>query len=153
MLPAVRAYRLEVSDYFFRLTTEAIRLFSNSVCKHACLDQVVDGRADRAKALPECYDADDLQAHLRLIPVDGEIELTLTVLETSADTIDAAVPELERALGSSIRFAEAVSLMLFDLVVERNATEVMTKLGLSSKEAKQYRPRLKRKVTNIVPIR
>ena len=94
-----------------------------------------------------------MQEHLRLIPANGDVELTLEVLETSAGTIEAAIPELERTLGSSVQFAEAVSLMLFDLVVERNATHLVTKLGLTSKEAKEYQVHLKRRTSNIVPIR
>ena len=153
MATAVRAYRFEVSDYFFRLTTEAVRLFSNSIRKHSCLSEVVDNRASRVGSLAESYEAEDLQEHLRLIPANGDVELTLEVLETSVGTIEAAIPELGRTLGSSIQFAEAVSLMLFDLVVERNATHLVTKLGLTSKEAKEYQVRLKRRTFNIVPIR
>ena len=153
MATAVRAYRFEVSDYFFRLTTEAVRLFSNSIRKHSCLGEVVDHRASRVGNLAESYEAEDLQEHLRLIPANGDVELTLEVLETSAGTIEAAIPELERTLGSSVQFAEAVSLMLFDLVVERNATHLVTKLGLTSKEAKEYQVHLKRRTSNIIAIR
>lgn len=153
MAPAVRAYRFEVSDYFFRLTTEAVRLFSNSIGKHSCLGDVVDHRSSRMRDIAESYDIEDLQEHLRLIPAQGKVDLSLKVLETSAGAIDAAIPEIERVLGSSVQFSEAVSLMLFDLVVERNATELITKLGLTSSEAREYRPRLKRRVTNVVSIR
>ena len=153
MEATVRAYRFEVSDYFFRLTTEAVRLFSNSICKHSRLGEVVDHRACRVGTLVDSYEVDDLQEHLTLIPVNGDIELTLEFLQTSAGTIESAIPELERALGCSVQFSEAVSLMLFDLVVERNATHLVTKLGLTSQEAKEYQVRLKRRATNIVPIR
>ena len=153
MAASVRAYRFGVSDYFFRLTTEAVRLFSNSIRRHSTLNDVVDERAARVGALVESFDTEDLQAHLRVIPAAGDIELSLTVLETSADTIEDAIPELERVLGTSVEFAEAISLMLFDLVVERNATQLLMKLGLTAAEAKEYRAHLKPRATNVLPIR
>lgn len=151
MATAVRAYRFEVSDYFFRLTTEAVRLFSNSIREHSCLSDVVDQRASRVSCIAESYEAEDLQGHLRVIPADGDIALTLELPETSADIIEMGLPELERALGFSVQFAEVISLLLFDLIVERNATELITKLGISSAEARDYRPRLKRRRISAVP--
>lgn len=148
-----RAYDFQVSEYFFKLTSESIRLFSNSVLRHCPLDEVVEARVDRACELAESYDKEDFQAHLRLIPADGDIALSVTILETSAETIESAIPALKEALGESVRFVEVISMMLFDVVVERNATEVLTKLGLSSKDAKQYRMSLKRRVSNVIPFK
>lgn len=154
MAAAERAYDFRVSDYFFRLTSEGVRLFSNSVLRHSCLNEVFDKRAERAPELAESYEAEDLKEHLRLIPADGDVELSITILETSAETIDAAIPALENALGKSVRFVEVISMLLFDLVVERNATEVLTKLGMSAVEADKYRMALKRRTSsNVVPFR
>jgi len=148
-----RAYGFQVSEYFFKLTSESIRLFSNSVLRHCSLSEVVNGRATRAPELGDSYEVDDLETHLRLIPDSGDIELSITILETSADSIDAAIPALEQALGKKVRFIDAVSLMFFDLIVERNATEVLTKLGMSSADATEYRMSLKRRVSNVLPFR
>jgi len=153
MSGAKKAYQFQVSEYFFRLTSESIRLFSNRVLRNSTLSEVVEARVGRAPHLPENYNNDDLQTHLRLIPTDGDIELSISILETSAETIDAALPPLRQALGESIRFVEVISMLLFDVIVECNATEVLTKLGLSSDEAKQYRICLKRKASNVVPFR
>ena len=153
MTAAVRAYRMAVSDYYFRLTTESIRLFSNSVQKHSTFDEVVDHRAERALSLADHYEAEDLQGHVRVIPTDGDVEITLNISETSAEQIDSAVPALGTALGHPAHFAEVVSLILFDLIIERNATEIITKLGLTAAEGRQYRPYLKAKAAKIVPIR
>ena len=112
----------------------------------------MEERAPRAMRLIESYEVDDLQGHLRTIPVDGDIEFTMTLSEASAGTINSALPALQDMLGASIRAIEAVSLVLFDLIVEKNATEIMTKLGMTFAEAKAYRPRLKRRAVNIVPI-
>lgn len=152
MVAAVRAYRLEVFDYFFRLTRESVRLFSNSGRKHCLLDEVMEERAPRAPRLIESYEVEHLKGHLRTIPVHGDIGFILTLSEASAGTINSALPALQDILGASIRAVEAFSLVLFDLVVERNATEIMTKLGMTSVEAKAYRPRLKRRAANVVPI-
>lgn len=150
---AVRAYRFEVSHYFFRLTTEGIRLFSNSANKHCSLDEVLEERAQRVLSLVESYEVDDLKGHLRTIPVDGAIELNLALSDASAEVIASALPTLQDCLGASVRAAEAFSLILFDLVVEKNATEVMTKLGMTSAEAKAYRPRLKKRGTASISIK
>ena len=60
---------------------------------------------------------------------------------------------LGEALGQTVLLTDAVSLMLFDLIVERNATEVLTKLGLTASEADSYRVSLKKKDANVIPIR
>ena len=152
MATAVRAYRFEVSDYFFRLTTEAVRLFSNGIHKHSCLSDVVDHRACRVSCIVESYEVEDLKGHLRVIPAEGDIALTLEMPEKSAEIIEVGLPGLARALDSPVQFADVISLLLFDLIVERNATELITKLGISSAEARDYRPRLKRRKVGAVPV-
>lgn len=153
MPAAERAYRFEVSEYFFRLTTESVRLFSNAVLKHSTLNEVVQDRSERARGLPADYKALDMLEHLRIIPTSGDIELEISVLETSARAIDDAIPALAHALGTSVQFADALSLLLFDFVVERNKTEVLTKLGLTSEAAKRYRASLKKSPPNVITFK
>ncbi|TVV76943.1 hypothetical protein [Sphingomonas solaris] len=153
MADAKRACDFRVSEYLFKLSAEGVRVFSNSVYRHASLGEVINVRADRAGKLAESYETEDLEAHLRIIPADGDIELSIEILETSADFIDAAIPSLEQALGKSVRFIEVMSLMLFDFIAERNTTEVLTKLGMSIQEASEYRIALKRRDSNVIPFR
>jgi hypothetical protein len=152
-MPAEKVLHISVSQHYFRLTTEGIRLFSNKHNQHCSFGRLIDERAERAVDLSERYEAQDLREHLRIIPTDGDVELEFTILETSADSIETAAAALGEAIGRSLLFPDAVSLMLFDLVVERNATEVLTKLGLTSSEAAAYRVALKRKETNVIPFR
>jgi hypothetical protein len=83
----------------------------------------------------------------------NNIGLDFTILETSAVSIEAAAMALGEALGQTIHLPDAISLVMFDLVVERNATEVLTKLGLTAAEADAYRVSLKKKETNVIPFR
>lgn len=153
MNAAERCLHFDVSEYYFKLTTEGIRLHSNRNFRHSTFNEVVNDRAEHVGELQDRYEADDLKEHLRIIPTEGARGLDLCILETSAARIDDALPELEKALGTSVKFADAVSLMFHDLVVEANATEVLTKLGLTKEDAEAYRVCLKRSTSNIIPIR
>lgn len=153
MQAAERGFQFDVSEYYFRLTTESIRLHSNRRLEHSTFKAVIDDRATRATDLCERYDADDMSEHLRIIPGDGSVGLSFFMLETSASCIEDAIPELEKALGKSVAFQDALSLILYDLVVEANATEVLTKLGMTSEEAAQYRVCLKTSKANVIPFK
>lgn len=150
---AEKAYQISVSDHYFRLTTESIRLMSNKHCAYYSLPMVIDERADRATDLVDSYDAEDMRNHLRIISSQGDIAIDFAIMETSARSIEAAAVALGEALGQQVLLPEAVSLMLFDLIVERNATEVLTKLGLTASEAESYRVSLKKKDANVVQLR
>lgn len=152
-MTAEKAYHISVSDHYFRLTTEGVRLLSNKHSSYYSLTMVLNERAERASDLANSYDCEDMRNHLRIISSEGGIGINFTILETSASTINAAALSLGEALGQKILFSDAVSLILFDLIVERNATEILTKLGLSSSKAESYRVSLKRKDANVVPLR
>lgn len=143
MPAAEKSYHLDVSAYYFRLTSESIRLYSNLDYKHVTFSDVVNSRSEKVDQIAIRYTSDDMKEHLRIIPTDGDKVLEFTILKTSADNIDDAVIMLEEALGSSVKFADALSLMLYDFVVEANSTEVLTKLGISADEARNYRKILK----------
>lgn len=143
MPAAEKSYHLDVSAYYFRLTSESIRLYSNLDYKHVTFSDVVNLRSETVDQIAIRYTSDDMKEHLRIIPTDGDKVLEFTILKTSADNIDDAVIMLEEALGSSVKFADALSLMLYDFVVEANSTEVLTKLGISADEARNYRKILK----------
>lgn len=145
MVDEARSIDLKVSDYYFRLTTEGIRLFSNRENRYATLGEVVNSRASHVVTIARAYEPADLKKHLKLIPVDGHVPINITISETSASTIEDAIPTLEEALGSSVRFAEAVSLLLFDWIVERQSTEIVMKLGLTAEEEEVYRHSYRRR--------
>lgn len=149
-MAAAKTLQLSVSEYFFRLSTESVRLYSNKVLEHTSLGKVIDSRAERANDLADSYDADDMREHLRIIPSDGVVALDFTILATSAASLEKAAALLAEALGRPLVVEDALSLIMFDLVVERNATELFTKLGLTAEEADAYRVCLKRKDTNVI---
>lgn len=153
IVTAEKAYQISVSNHYFRLTTESIRLFSNKTQTYCTLGTVFDQRAGRAAELVDSYDAEDMRNHLRIIPAKGDVEITFTILETNAESIEVATAALAEALGQAVLLPDALSLLMFDLVVERNATEVLTKLGMTASEAESYRVSLKKKNPNVIPIR
>lgn len=148
-----RALHLNISESLFRLVTESIRLFSNKHLKCSNIGDVVNERAPAACSIGNNYRPTSLQEHLRIIPTDGEVELELTILETSATAIDGSIPDLEKLVGSSVSFTTAVSLVLFDFIVEENRTEVITKLGLNIADAAAFKEAAKRSETNVIPFR
>jgi hypothetical protein len=145
MVGEERSIDLNISDHYFRLTTEGIRLFSNREGRYTTLNDVVNDRAGLACSIVQAYQADDLRKHLHFIPADGDVSINLTILETSATSIEHAIPQLASALGSSVRFGEAVSLLLFDWIAERHSTEIVMKLGLSAEEAEIYSQSLRKR--------
>ncbi|RYF34284.1 MAG: hypothetical protein EOO38_29605 [Cytophagaceae bacterium] len=114
---------------------------------------MVNERAADASSLTSNYRRGSLTEHLRIVPTDGEIGLELTILETSVAAIDGSVAPLEEMIGSSVSFASAVSLVLFDFVVDENRTEVMNKLGLNAEDAAAFRAAAKRYDANVIPLR
>ena len=153
MLAEERDCELDVSEFYLRLMTESIRLFSNNSLALCDIRQVIDGRATAATELPRYYSASDMQEHLSVIPTSGNVPLKFTILETSAAYIDEAAAMLEEEFGRSVEFADALSLLMYDLVVEVAKTEVLTKLGLLPEQAERYRRILKKTPSNVIPFR
>lgn len=147
-----KSYRLDASTYLFRLATESVRLFSNKEGRFVTISQVVESRAGVASDIPINYKPEELKKHLKIIPTDGEIPIILEILHTAGDDVEHAIPAISKALSESISFASAISIMLFDYVVEENKTEVLTKLGLTLAEAREYSTLLRDRNDNVVPI-
>lgn len=148
-----KSKHLLVSRYYFRLTTEAIRLQSNLLTRHTTFSELASRRAAHACELVDRYDAAELNEHLRIIPSAGEVEFDFAISDICVHLFESAIPGLEKYLSRQILFIDVLSLLLFDLIVEANATEVLTKLGLSSAQAKSYRVILRKKPDKVVPIR
>lgn len=136
-------YDLHVSEYYFRLATECIRLHSNASFCLSSLSDVVNERSSYAKYLVEKYSSTDIDEHLRIIPTNGGKEVRLKILQTSASSIDDACDVLAEHLGRSMDFADGLSVVLYDYVVHANVTEVVNKLGIYSKDAEAYKAILK----------
>ncbi|HEX7823011.1 MAG TPA: hypothetical protein VF463_20620 [Sphingobium sp.] len=136
-------YRMDVSEYYFRLTTECIRLHSNSCRKHSSFGDMINDRAELADSVTKRRAPQHIIKHLQMIPSKGEIPLEVEILESSSGKINRSTKAIEDAIGSSIEFADALSVIMFDFMVEANRTEVLLKIGLTSEEAGEYRKLLK----------
>ena len=134
---------MDVSEYYFRLTTECIRLHSNSSLKHSTLADMINDRANLANSVTSRCAPQHIIKHLEMIPSKGEIPLAVEILASSSDKINRSSKSIEEAIGSSIEFADALSVIMFDFMVEANRTEVLLKIGLTSEEADAYRKLLK----------
>jgi hypothetical protein len=148
-----RVLSFHVSEFLFRLTTESVRLFSNRHLRKATIEDVLNDRAAKANDIPFQYRPASLREHLRIIPTEGDVEFEIQILETSANAIGDSIPDLESMLGSSVSFASAVSLVLFDYIVDQNRTEFINKLGLPPEEAEAFKRAAERYTPNVVPFR
>ncbi|MCF8708380.1 hypothetical protein [Rhizorhapis sp. SPR117] len=124
-----REFTLDVSEHFFHLTTESIRLRSNETRRYQTLSSLIDSRILEAKKIDD-HDSDTLRDHLEVVPTKGAIRINLTISKTSADLIGDARNRLATQLGTDLSFGDALSILLFDYVVERKAAHVLSTLGL-----------------------
>ena len=136
-------FRIDVSEYYFRMTTECIRLHSNMRHRHTALNDFVDDRVKVADSACRNHPPSTLKEHLKLIPAKGNIPLEIEILETNAGKINDVAIDLSSIIGTSVGFSEALSVIMFDFMVEANRTEVLTKIGFTSQEAARYRQLLK----------
>ena len=120
---------LAISEPLFRLTTEGIRLRSNETHNHQSLSSLIADRTSHAERIGD-HDVTTLKEHLAVIPSDGSIQLTLNISSTSAESLDEVQKLLSRRLDSELTIVDALSLLLFDYVVEQKAARVMEKLDL-----------------------
>ncbi|WP_337847837.1 hypothetical protein [Sphingomonas sp.] len=134
-----REFTLDVSEHFFHLTTESIRLRSNETQCYQTLANLIDSRAGEARAIDE-HDAAILRDHLDVIPTNGAIRINLTISQTSADTLSEARSRLASQLGSDLTFGDALSILLFDYVVERKTARVLDVLDLDEANDKCGEP-------------
>jgi hypothetical protein len=104
---------------------------------------MINDRAKLANSVTARRKPQHIIKHLQMIPSKGEIPLEVEILESSSDKISTSSKAIEEAIGSSIEFADALSVIMFDFMVEANRTEVLLKIGLTSAEAAEYRRLLK----------
>lgn len=122
-----RDVTLDISEPLFRLTSEGIRLHSNETLRHQTLSSLIDHRSSLGPKISG-HDSKTLKEHLLSIPSGGSIRLTLNISKTSAQGLDEVKNLLSRRLDSELTVADAISLLLFDYVVEQKTARVMEKL-------------------------
>lgn len=140
---AKNTFRFDVSEYYFRLTTECVRLHSNKCKAYTTLNDVVNDRAPGAVNVPKNHPPEYIREHLRLIPTNGDIPIEIVIEESSVSHINTASGSISEAIGASVEFADALSVIMFDFMYEANRTEVLNKIGMTLEEARSYRKLLK----------
>ncbi len=136
-----RGYSLDVSEYLFRLTTESLRLLSNETKRYHSLTSMVNQLAGpgAAEAIAQ-HDVETLRQHLSKIPTKGPIRIHLHITKTSADNLIEAKKRLAKELGSSLTVGDAISMLLFDFVVDQSAAKLFSKLGVDEASQSCDRP-------------
>ncbi|OYW83766.1 MAG: hypothetical protein B7Z20_12100, partial [Sphingobium sp. 32-64-5] len=114
-------YTLEISEHLFRLTTESLRLRSNETRSYQTLESLVDARARDVSRIGE-RNMTTLKEHLVTIPTRGDIRIELCVSRTSAETLGQVCELLSKKLDANVTVGDAVSVLLFDYLVEQKAS-------------------------------
>lgn len=139
MNTASREYTLDVSEHFFHLTTESLRLRSNETLCYQTLDTLIDSRVPQADKI-DTHPVSALRKHLEVIPTKGTIRINLIISEASANSLADARVRLASQLGTELTFGDALSILLFDYVVERKAARFLTIIGIDELMDKRDEP-------------
>lgn len=124
-----REFSFEISEHLFRLTSESLRLYSNETLEYQTLGSLIAARS-AGKASLDSQDDSTLQEHLAVIPTQGSVRIALDVSKDSCDYIESVRAELSVRLRTNLTFCDAVSLLLFDYVVERNSRRLLDLLEI-----------------------
>ncbi len=122
-----RRIPLEISEHFFRLTTESLRLHANETMQYQTLDGLLDQRIFR-DAVPVDQQVDTIQEHLSTVPTGGDIKIYVSIAKPSADNLAALKCQLDEMLGRSLTLADTISVALFNYVVGQKAAGILQRL-------------------------
>lgn len=122
-----RSYVLDVSEFLFRLTTESLRLRSNTTMRFESVASLVAERLSGDLTF-EHHDIETLREHLRAIPTKGPHRIHLTVSKPNADLLVASKKWLATRLASSVTVGDAYSVLLFDFIAEHHAQRILAKV-------------------------
>ena len=124
-----RECTLEVSQHFFHLTTESLRLRSNQTKRYETLTSFLDTRIKTARRVGD-HDAATLREHLATIPTNGPILISFDISETNATALSTLRDQLSAHLDTELSLGDAVSILLFDYVVDQKSSRILDSLGL-----------------------
>lgn len=129
-----RSYALSISVELFKLTTESVRLHSNETLRYKSLAQLLMNRISRD--LPaDGHDPAALREYLEALPTQGNVRIHLNISRTSAQSLIEIKKRLSENIGDKLTVGDAISILLYDYLVERSATRVLT--NLSDRESEQ----------------
>lgn len=119
-----RGRSLRISEDLFRLTTESLRLHSNMALVHKTLADLVDHRVLGGDTL-SAHDPATLGEHLDVVPGRGDIDCVLPVSAQSLDYLERLQATFSQVIGRGLSLEDALSLLLFDYVVDQKAVKVL----------------------------
>ena len=148
-----RNYVLDISTDLFQLSTESLRLHSNETHKYETLESLIDCRAGSSSFKNE-HKPDTLRKHLCAVPTAGQVRIQLNILTTSAASLDEACASLSQRLGSAMTVGDVLSVMLFDYVAEKKASQILNRIGLKEiVQSGDNRPASECASENVIPFR
>lgn len=129
-----RGCRLRISADLFRLTTESLRIHSNATFAHQTLARLIEFRAFEESHLLD-HEVTTLGEHLGIVPGPGEINLDLDLAAQSLDYLEALQAAFSQKLCIALALEDALSLLLFDYVVEQKASKILQVLDIETEPA------------------
>lgn len=122
-------YTLDISEHLFRLTTEGLRLRSNETQSYQTLANLLDARCVCATHI-STRPISTLKEHLVTIPSAGNIRIELSLSQRSTDCLDEVKEFLSREFGEDMTVADALSVLLFEYVIEQTDARVLGALDI-----------------------
>lgn len=113
-----------ISEHLFRLTTESLRLYSNETYTHQTLENLIDARSKDVAGRGD-HDRATLNEHLTVVPTTGPISITVDASSSSIQYLDDVRCFYGEKLGVNLTLGDALSLTLFDYVVEQKADRIL----------------------------
>lgn len=129
MVGETRGYTFDVSEAFFRLTTECLRLRSNETLRYQSLASLLEGITTAGAPKLAALDTDVVRDHLVTIPTRGEVRLFIRMSRESADLLVDAKRALAVRMKARLTVADAVSVLLLDYLIAQKADNVMRRIG------------------------
>lgn len=124
-----RSYALDISAELFKLTTESVRLHSNETLRYQTLAQLVTHRLSN-HAVADGYDPTELRGFLNSLPTRGNVRIHLNISRTSALSLVEIKKRLSLEIGGTLTVGDAISLLIYDYLIEHSAARVLPNVGL-----------------------
>lgn len=133
---STRSYALDISEELFKLSTESVRLHSNDTLRYQTLAQLLTKRLGQEPAL-DGHNPENLREFLEKLPTRGSVRIHLNISRTSADSLVDIKKRLSQEIGNKLTVGDAISILLYDYLVERSATRVVSNLRLRELDAER----------------
>lgn len=130
-----RSYALNISAELFKLSTESVRLHSNETLRYQTLAKLLAGRINKDTPL-NTEDPGVWKEFLDAMPTRGDVRIHLNISVTNADSLVEIRDQLSQEIGNRLTLGDAISILLYDYLIENRATRVLSRLPLGEKSPK-----------------